>query len=219
MVLIVAIIVAAFFLIVSGLAIFLTGRQKRVEIKNAGEKGEELVAGFLRKIAEKYNGILFNDYCFEHKGGYSTEIDHILVTKGGFFVIETKSNVGTVVGNQFDEEWDLIKKHYQEDKTFKNPVKQNFKHIHFLGRAFRNVHPKMTNIVIFPYADISQVKADNVFNLADAINYICVQSAEEIFSEDYLISIYNELKSLKEKQGITKKQHLQNIARIRKENK
>lgn len=61
---------------------------------------EELVANELEKLVKDNKGYLINNLCFKDKEGYSSEIDHILITKAGVFVIKTKSNYGKIYGNE-----------------------------------------------------------------------------------------------------------------------
>lgn len=61
---------------------------------------EELVANELEKLVKDNKGYLINNLCFKDEEGYSSEIDHILITKAGVFVIKTKSNYGKIYGNE-----------------------------------------------------------------------------------------------------------------------
>lgn len=90
-----------------------------LEKQRFGKLGENYVSKHLETIINKFGGYLYNDFCFEDEKGYSTEIDHILITRGGIFIIETKTNKGTIYGNKDDEYWISIKKEYQEDKSIK----------------------------------------------------------------------------------------------------
>ena len=66
---------------------------------------EKLVANELEKLVKDNKGYLINNLCFKDEEGYSSEIDHILITKAGVFVIETKSNYGKIYGNENDIMW------------------------------------------------------------------------------------------------------------------
>ena len=88
------------------------------------------------RIIDNYGGYLYNNFCFEDEDGFSSEIDHILITKGGVFVIETKGNKGTIYGAADDERWICFKKDYQNDKTFINPIIQDKCYINHLNKMF-----------------------------------------------------------------------------------
>ena len=86
-----------------------TGQRKsrpRLNYRDAesfGKSAEEYVSSYLQDIVNECGGYLFNDYCFEDDDGYSSQIDHILITRGGVFVIETKANKGTIYGDINDD--------------------------------------------------------------------------------------------------------------------
>lgn len=52
-----------------------------------GKYSEKLVNNKIQELPEEY--VVFNDLLFE-SNGYSTQIDHIVVSPYGVFVIETK---------------------------------------------------------------------------------------------------------------------------------
>ena len=64
---------------------------------SAGDEGEKAVARRLRRLSEdRYFTI--NDLMFEKRSGYTTQIDHVVVSPYGIFVIETKNISGYVYG-------------------------------------------------------------------------------------------------------------------------
>lgn len=181
------------------------------EIQRFGAEGENYVADHLLGLVKHFNGVLFNDFCFEDDDGFSSEIDHIVVTRGGIFVIETKTNKGTIQGNKDDDYWLCIKEIYQEDKTFKNPIKQNIGHINHLRKVFGNNCPKMESIVIFPIADLSSLECNGVYSLKGAIEYLKHRSLEAKYSEDFVKKASDKLMDIKNQYGISKEQHIRNI--------
>ena len=183
------------------------------EIEQFGKVGENYVAKYLQGIAKTYNGYLYNDYCFEDDKGYSTEIDHILITSGGLFIIETKTHKGTIFGEIDNPKWVCVKKSYQDDKELKNPIIQNQGHINHLKIMFKGNPPKMESIIIFVIADISNVKYDNVYNLPSAMTYIADKSASNRYPPTYIESVNKRLIKIKEKYGISKQKHIENIKR------
>ena len=65
--------------------------KKESQQEIAGEEGEQVVASRCEEICKEYEGGLFNSFCFCDSRGYSSEIDHIVITRGGIFIIETKN--------------------------------------------------------------------------------------------------------------------------------
>ena len=183
------------------------------EAKRYGEAGENLVAKYLQDVVNNYGGYLYNDFCFEDQQGYSTEIDHILITRGGIFIIETKTNKGLIRGAKEDEWWLCIKKDYQQDKQLKNPVIQNQGHINHLRKMFKNTPPKMTSIVIFPVADITYVSSDIVYDLDDATNKIIELTKSNTYSQEFVERINSQIKQIQDTYSISKEKHIENIKR------
>ena len=183
------------------------------EAKRYGEAGENLVAKYLQDVVNSYGGYLYNDFCFEDQQGYSTEIDHILITRGGIFIIETKTNKGLIRGAKEDEWWLCIKKDYQQDKQLKNPIIQNQGHINHLRKMFKNTPPKMTSIVIFPVADITYVSSDIVYDLDDATNKIIELTKSNTYSQEFVERINSQIKQIQDTYSISKEKHIENIKR------
>ena len=183
------------------------------EVKRYGEAGENLVAKYLQDVVNSYGGHLYNDFCFEDQQGYSTEIDHILITRGGIFIIETKTNKGFIRGTKDDEWWLCIKKDYQQDKQLKNPIIQNQGHINHLRKMFKNTPPKMTSIVIFPVADITYVSSDIVYDLDDATNKIIELTKSNTYSQEFVERINSQIKQIQDTYSISKEKHIENIKR------
>lgn len=176
-----------------------------------GKRSENSVARWLRSYVSTYGGEVFNNVILEYAPGRSIEIDHIVITEGGFFVIETKSQKGTITGTEEDDRWHQEKKYYQEDKDFYNPVKQNNSHIYHLRGLFKNNPPKMTSIIIFTEADISYVYSDKVFNDENAIRKIHEITENNKHGEDYLRRCTSQMQQIIAEHSISKEKHIENI--------
>jgi hypothetical protein len=99
--------------------------------KVLGEIGEESVASILKTLPKDY--VVFNDIYLEIKG-YSTQIDHVVISRYGVFIIETKNYTGWIFGNDTSEYWTqtIYKNKYQ----LRNPLKQNYAHLKTLQSIF-----------------------------------------------------------------------------------
>lgn len=63
--------------------------------------------------------------------GGSTQIDHIIVSKFGIFVIETKNYKGWIFGNEKQRQWTQVI--HGKKYKFQNPLRQNYLHIKTLS--------------------------------------------------------------------------------------
>lgn len=98
---------------------------------STGEYGEKIVSNKLAKLdANKY--LVINDLSFKTKNG-TTQIDHVVVSPYGIFVIETKCYKGLIYGSKDGEYWtqNIYGKKYQ----LYNPIRQNASHV----RVLRNI--------------------------------------------------------------------------------
>lgn len=92
-----------------------------------GKYSEKLVYNKISELSDEY--FIFNDLLFE-SNGRSTQIDHIIVSPYGVFVIETKGYKGWILGGENSEYWTQII--YKSRHQFYNPIKQNEGHVRFL---------------------------------------------------------------------------------------
>jgi hypothetical protein len=93
--------------------------------KFKGFRGEQKVKRKLNWLPkDKY--IVLNDVTLRTAKG-STQIDHVVVSIYGIFVIETKNYTGWIFGTEHGEKW--IKNMYGNKYDFYNPLKQNYAHM------------------------------------------------------------------------------------------
>lgn len=99
--------------------------------KVLGEIGEESVASILKTLPKDY--VVFNDVYLEIKGK-STQIDHVVISRYGVFIIETKNYTGWIFGNDTSEYW--TQTIYENKYQLRNPLKQNYAHLKTLQSIF-----------------------------------------------------------------------------------
>lgn len=97
----------------------------RIEFSTKGEIGEGIVSRILLRLpAEDY--IILNDITMKSRSG-SSQIDHLVISSFGIFVIETKFYKGWLFGSEENEKWTQAL--YTEKYQFYNPIQQNRGHI------------------------------------------------------------------------------------------
>lgn len=110
-----------------------------------GKYSEKLVNNKIQELPEEY--VIFNDLLFE-SNGYSTQIDHIVVSPYGVFVIETKGYKGWILGGENSEYW--TQTIYKSKHQFYSPIKQNAGHVRFLRHLLKcSVAIPFIPIVVF----------------------------------------------------------------------
>lgn len=107
---------------------FLLGYWQRqvVHTHNFQNLGEELVARTLQRHFKGDDYHLLNHVTLKHRGG-TTQVDHILVSRFGVFVIETKDYTGWIFANADQATWTQAT--YNDKYKFQNPIHQNFRHV------------------------------------------------------------------------------------------
>lgn len=124
-------------------------------LKSKGKQGELYVAKRLKKLPQDQYRVI-NDLLLQ-SNGYSSQIDHVVVSPYGAFVIETKNFTGDIYGGPNSEMW--TQNIYGNKSQFRNPIWQNQGHITALKKVLDD-KGRITfhNIVLF--SEYSNVKAD-----------------------------------------------------------
>lgn len=77
----------------------------------------------------------------------STQIDHIIVSIYGVFVLETKNMKGWIFGSEHQAQW--TQKVYKKSYSFQNPLRQNYKHVKTLEIALSIPAENIHSVVVF----------------------------------------------------------------------
>ncbi|MBN1914827.1 MAG: NERD domain-containing protein [Parachlamydiales bacterium] len=164
-------------LVIGGGFGYIIGIYRRWRLENSGEV---LVRNLLEKYCENKDAHLLNCITLRLEDGSTTQIDHVLVSTKGIFVIETKHYKGWIFGNARAKAWAQII--YTNKYLFQNPLFQNYKHVKEVQRIFEFLEPRLIhNIVVFSGESIFKTsKIDNVCYLEELIPTI------EKYSDDVL---------------------------------
>jgi len=88
--------------------------------------GEVLVSNVLHSHFRPPDYHLMNHVTIRMDDG-TTQVDHILVSRFGVFVIETKDFNGWIFANATDAMWTQV--YFKRKFTFQNPIFQNYRHL------------------------------------------------------------------------------------------
>ena len=118
-------------------------------LTDKGVRGEFHTATLLNPFRFQSARVLYNLYIPTYND-HTTEIDAVLITHSGVFVIETKYRSGWIFGNADQKYWyqTLPTRYGSEKNQFYNSIWQNGTHIRFL----RNLIPRQTpyfSVVVF----------------------------------------------------------------------
>ncbi len=79
--------------------------------------------------------------------GSTTQIDHLLVSRFGIFVIETKNMKGWIFGRASDPQWTQVL--FGRKYRFQNPLRQNFRHTCIVAEKLNVPREAVYGIVFF----------------------------------------------------------------------
>ncbi|WP_133405980.1 NERD domain-containing protein [Parashewanella tropica] len=80
-------------------------------------------------------------------GDGTTQIDHIIVSQFGVFVVETKNMKGWIFGNENQKLW--TQKIFKHTSKFQNPLHQNYKHTKTLEACLDVDSEHIFSVIIF----------------------------------------------------------------------
>lgn len=185
------------------------------ESERKGREGENEVILALKKLDNTEYIVLNDIYVPYGKSNKTAQCDHIVVSKYGIFVVETKNYSGRVVGNTSDTELTQILggKKYR----FYNPVLQNKKHIETLAKFLCIRESYFIGIVNFcDKTDISGLKRkSSVVNTSGLLNAIKTKANSVILSDIEVKNIEKDLKALPKSMSI-KENHKNYVKNLRK---
>ena len=174
--------------------------------KIIGKRGERNVNFNLHFLSNEYH--LFDDVyiCFNDR---SIQIDHIVVSKYGVFVIETKNIKGWIFGGDKSEYW--TKNMYGKKYKFYNPVKQNCSHVKSLQRLLKISFDKFVPIVAFlPQATLKCTTSEIVIT-SNKLLWTIRSYKNVILTEDEVNMIVMVLSSLPRLNKKMRKKHVDDI--------
>lgn len=165
-------------------------------VSTKGRAGEKLVA-YALKISFPKGTIIFNDLYF-HNGKRSCQIDHLVVSPTGIFVIETKNYLGLVYGDALDN--NIRRRVLGRRYKSYNPAKQNERHLDYLKENLFVVGSKadaLRSIVVFAAFTRLQLKHNpgNIGTLRQLPAMIKRYSRPKLLSNDECRLIAAELRT------------------------
>lgn len=122
------IIVILIFLIGFGIYLYL----KKVFVPKIKGGFGEMKVSLLLKLLNSNEYIVLNDVLLKVVD-FTTQIDHIVISKSGIFVIETKNYKGWIHGHENSDFWKQTI--FSRGSRFKNPIKQNKAHVYALRKT------------------------------------------------------------------------------------
>jgi hypothetical protein len=148
--------------------------------KGKGDRGEAFVKFYSTQSLSATDYIQFHNIILPNAYG-TTQIDHLIISRFGIFVIETKNMAGWIFGGTHQKRWTQVL--YRDSFKFQNPLHQNNVHMNAVQLAL-TVHPGLIHSIVVFVGDgtfktpmPANVMRDNHF-----VSYIKSYTAD-VFSE------------------------------------
>lgn len=124
-------------------------------VVSAGEAGERAVSAILREDLDQHRYKVLDNIMLKTNKGITTQIDHIVVSQYGVFVIETKNISGWVFASERGRQWTQTLPAWDgfgsaEKFHFQNPLRQNYLHMMTLAYQFRIPKRHIFSLIAFP---------------------------------------------------------------------
>lgn len=165
----------------------------KADALNIGIQGEEVITSTLTSLPDDY--MIFNNVALNYNGKL-TEIDSIILSCHGIFVVDVKNYKGVLFGLEADEVWSRTKTS-KADKSYggaiKNPVKQVDRKAQIVSNVLykKGIRTDVDGYVVLPMADKVIVDSDKVF-----LNII--QLKQTILSKDKVVLSQDKVETIKD---------------------
>jgi hypothetical protein len=174
-----------------------------------GAIGEVLVrlAARLRLPSDTYHGV--HNVTLRTPDG-TTQIDHIIVSRFGVFVVETKHMKGWIFGAERDAQW--TQKIFRRSFKFQNPLRQNHKHVKALEAALGIPANVIHSVIVFSGASAFRTSLPpNVVRRGRYIGFI-KSFQYQVLSDAKVSEILVRIQEIRLPQSLsTRRQHIETL--------
>ena len=167
--------------------------QEQLDWLNVEIQVGEVLASTLKALPDDY--MIFNNVALNYNGEL-TEIDSIILSCHGIFVVDVKNYKGVLFGLESDDVWSRTKTS-KADKSYggaiKNPVKQVDRKAQIVSNVLykKGIRTDVDGYVVLPMADKVIVDSDKVF-----LNII--QLKQTILSKDKVVLSQDKVETIKD---------------------
>lgn len=149
----------------------------------------------------------FHDVIVPSHNG-TTQIDHVLVSAFGIFVVETKNYNGWIFGDEHSSQWTVT--HFAKKYRFQNPLRQNYRHVQCL-REYLHLDETVFHSLVF-FIGEAELKTQLPRNvLTEGLTSYIRSFRTPMINARVVAKVCASLASLKADPTLTKAQHLQSL--------
>lgn len=176
------------------------------EAEYLGKEGEKQISSILNTLDKEY--FIFNNIYLTFMNE-TVQIDHIVLSSYGIFIIETKNYSGWIYGTDNSELW--IKNMYGKKYKFRNPLKQNISHMILLKKLLKLSENKFIPIVVFLENATLKCKTENFVIYSFELKNFIKNYTTPILDKNTLYEIKKKLEDYSIVDKNIEKEHIKNI--------
>ncbi|MGY3716963.1 NERD domain-containing protein [Sutcliffiella cohnii] len=139
-------------LLIAAIIIF---KVKFPEIK--GAIGESRVNRILNELGPEYK--VYHDLYVPNEKGGTSQLDHVVTSPYGVFVIETKNYEGWIIGKEHNKYWMQVI--FKRKERFYNPIWQNYGHVQALKKYLHMENGEVIHSII-AFSRNATLKLENI---------------------------------------------------------
>ena len=184
-----------------------------------GHRGEMETAIYLSRLPAK-DYFVYNDMLLRF-GSHTTQIDHVVVSRYGVFVIETKNMHGKIYGSEDREYWSQYlpqrfhKLFGNQEFKVRNPIWQNTGHIRSLRRIIPDESIPFYGIVVFPPdAKVKVTSVSPVISWREVPRYI-KSFSNDALSDETVSRVRQQLEAKMDHNEEDRNLHIQNVQQLK----
>jgi hypothetical protein len=180
--------------------------------KMSGDRGELSLSSILKSLPDCYH--VMDDVMLKTKKG-TTQIDHIIVSPFGIFVVETKNHKGLIFGDCYGQVWTQVLNGRGHFRLY-SPVLQNLGHMQNLSKQIKLPMNYMQGVIVFTNqeANLSNVNCPFCFNIDQFYGYI-MQFQNVIFTDAQVVKAIERIDKVDINSYMNRQRHIQYVNSIK----
>ncbi|WEE77556.1 NERD domain-containing protein [Comamonas testosteroni] len=178
-----------------------------------GWRGERAVQAAIRRRLNPLIYVDMHNVTLPTADGGSTQIDHLIFSPYGLFVLETKNFQGWIFGTEKQREW--TQQIFRKRSRFQNPLRQNYKHIKTL-QSLLDIAPEHLHSVIAFVGDC-EFKTEMPAHVTRGLGFVGhIQSfAQPVWSPEQMQALLDKLEELRLQPGrATDRRHVAHVRQL-----
>ncbi|KGG88825.1 NERD domain-containing protein [Comamonas thiooxydans] len=178
-----------------------------------GWRGERAVQAAIRRQLDPLIYVDMHNVTLPTADGGSTQIDHLIFSPYGLFVLETKNYRGWIFGTEKQREW--TQQIFRKRSRFQNPLRQNYKHIKTL-QSLLDIAPEHLHSVIAFVGDC-EFKTEMPAHVTRGLGFVGhIQSfTQPVWSPEQMQALLDKLEELRLQPGrATDRRHVAHVRQL-----